>query len=84
MSLTIDIDAQTESRLRCQAAAAGTDLTGYVARLVREVASRPSLDEALAPLREEFAASGMTDAELTDLITVAQAGHRREAGAGRP
>ena len=78
-SLTIDIDPQTEARLRRQAEAAGTDLTGYVARLVREAAGRPSLDETLAPLRREFAASGMSDAELTDLISTAQAGYRRDA-----
>lgn len=84
MSLTIDIDPQTEARLRRQAEAAGTDLPGYVARLVREAAGRPALDEALAPLRREFAASGMTDAELTDLITGAQAGYRRDAAAGQP
>jgi hypothetical protein len=82
MSLTIEINPQTEARLRRQAEAAGRDLGTYVAALIEEAASRRSLEEVLAPLRQEFAASGMSDGELVDLITTAQDAYRRDNRAG--
>ena len=78
MSVTIDISAETAARLAQQAQVAGTDVVTYVERLVSEAAAVQSLDEQLAPIREAFAASGMTDAELIDLLTEAQSDYRRE------
>jgi hypothetical protein len=78
MSVTIEIDPKTEARLRRQAEAAGTDFNAYISRLVEDAASRRSLDEILAPLRQEFAASGMSEDELVDLITTTRDAYRRE------
>lgn len=76
MVLSIDIAPQLEVRLRLQAAALGTDVQSYVAQLVEQAAARVSLDEVLGPLRKQFAASGITDDQLIEDITEAQAESR--------
>ena len=78
MTLTISIPATTEARLREIAQAAGTDLSGYVSKLLEEAAARPALEELLAPLRKQFADSGITDEQLVEQITSAQAAYRAE------
>jgi hypothetical protein len=79
MSVTIEIPPKTEELLREQAKAAGAELGDYVSKLVEEAAMRRSLDVLLAPLRSEFAASGMGENELVELITTTQASYRRES-----
>jgi hypothetical protein len=76
MVLRIDILPQTEQRLRQQAEAAGKDMDSYVSQLVEQAAARKSLDEMLAPLRRQFAASGIGDDQLIEDITQAQAEYR--------
>jgi len=78
MVLSIDITSQAEARLRKQAQAAGKDVKTYVSDLVEQAAARPSLDEVLAPLRNEFEDSGISDQELIEDITEAQAQYRAE------
>jgi hypothetical protein len=78
MTLTISIPPATEARLREIAEAAGTDLPEYVSKLLEQVAARPALDELLAPLRKQFADSGVTDEQLVEQITAAQAAYRAE------
>jgi hypothetical protein len=76
MVLQIEIAPQTEQRLRERAQAAGKDVTAYVSQLVEQAAAKPNIDEILAPLRESFEASGVSDAELIADITAAQGEHR--------
>ena len=78
MTLKIELSVQAEDRLRRQAEAAGKEIGGYVAELVEQAAARPALDELLAPLRRQFAASGTTEEELVEQITEAQSAYRTE------
>lgn len=78
MTLTISIPPSTEARLRDIAKAAGTDVSGYVSKLLEQVVAKPSIEETLAPLRKQFSESGTSDEELIDQITAAQTAHREE------
>lgn len=74
--LTIEIPPQLEARLREQAEALGKDVNAYVAHLVAHAAERATLEKLLAPLREQFAATGVSDEELVADVTDAQAEYR--------
>ena len=76
MSVTIELPPKTEQLLRDQAKAAGADLNAYVLKLVDDAAARRSLDALLAPLRSEFADSGMSDEELVNVIEEARSHYR--------
>ena len=78
MVLNIEIAPQTETRLRQQAEAAGKDVRTYVSQIVEQAAARPCIDEILAPLRKQFAEMGVSDDQLIDDITDAQAQYRAE------
>ncbi|HEY8503722.1 MAG TPA: hypothetical protein VIL46_04015 [Gemmataceae bacterium] len=72
MPLTIDLPPETERRLRELAAERGHDAASYVRALIELHLSRPAgptADEALAPVRAEVAASGMSEEELTEFLT---------------
>jgi hypothetical protein len=77
MTFTLKLAESEEQRLAQQAQAAGIDVQTYVERIVRAAASRPPLDEMLRPVHEAFAASGMTDDDLGDLLE--QAKHEMRA-----
>jgi len=49
-----------------------------VSQLIERYATKSSLDEVLAPLRKEFADSGIGDEELVEDITRAQSEYRAE------
>jgi hypothetical protein len=68
MTLHISISKELEDKLRAPAAATGQPVEQVVVRLVEECVDRPSLEEMLAPVRDEFEASGMSEDELTDLL----------------
>jgi hypothetical protein len=78
MVLSIPISAETETRLRELADAAGADVTEYVSRIIEETVARPAIDEVLAPLRREFAQSGTTDEELREEIVQARRAFRAD------
>jgi len=86
MLLSIPITSETETRLRAKAAAAGMDVQTFAARTLEQVAARPSLEEALAPLRAEFEASGMSEQQLVDILERAKhedRAQRRASGSRR-
>lgn len=60
--LTIDLTPDVKTALENKAK--GKDIKQYVQRLVQKQALRPTLEEALAPVREEFAKSGMSEDDL--------------------
>lgn len=68
MTLHISISAEAEAKLRERAAADGQPLEAVAARLIEDAVRRPSLAEALAPVRAEFEASGLTDEQLGDVL----------------
>jgi len=78
MTLSIDILPQTEARLRLQAEASGKDIRTYVSQLIEQSATKPSLDELLAPLRKQFEEAKVSDEELISDITAAQSEYRTE------
>lgn len=78
MTLSLEIPAQTEARLRQQAEASGQDVQTYLSQLIERVATQPTLDEVLAPLRKQFAEMGISDEELVADITAAQAEYRAD------
>ena len=67
MTLDIHLSPQAEKRLRERAKALGIELSEYVRTLVEAEAIQPTLDEVLAPVRGDFARSGMSEAELLQL-----------------
>lgn len=78
MTLTVSLSPQAEARLRQRAAAEGKDPLVYASTILEQAVSQLSLDEILAPLREEFAASGTTDEELVQQITEARDAYRKQ------
>jgi hypothetical protein len=68
MVLSFSISPEAEAKLKAKAAAAGLDIGAYAAKTLERIATRPSLDEVLAPLRAEFEKSGMTEEELTNFL----------------
>jgi hypothetical protein len=66
--LNLSISPEAEASLKAKADAAGLDIATYASRTLERVASRPSLDEVLKPLRAEFDESGMSEDELTEFL----------------
>lgn len=64
--LTIDLTPDVKAALEQKAK--GKDIKQYVQNLVRKQALRPSLEEALAPVRREFTESGMSEDELDEFM----------------
>jgi hypothetical protein len=84
MTVTITLPPETEEKLRRRAAESGQTLEAYLQQLAErhassgnvkpahEPASERTFDQILAPVREGFAKSGLTDEELTDLFEEAR------------
>ena len=67
MTLSLELPASVEARLRERAAASGQPVEVYASRMLADAVSAPTIDEILAPVREDFAKSGMTEQQLMDL-----------------
>jgi hypothetical protein len=77
--LSIPISTEAEVQLRARASAAGVDLATYVGSLVEETARPPlTLEEISGPIADDFAATGMTEDELGDLLEEAKHEMRAE------
>jgi hypothetical protein len=63
-TLTIRIAEPVRRKLAERAAQEGKGLSEYVEVLLEREAHRPSIEEILAPFRQQVEASGMTDVEL--------------------
>lgn len=77
MTLHISISPEAEAKLRVRAAAGGQPLEQMAARLLEEAVQSPRLDEVLSTVQREFDMSGMTDAELGELLENAKHDLRR-------
>jgi hypothetical protein len=79
MTLTIQLSADTEKWLATRAAAAGTTPEGFVSGLIaREKSGGKTFAEIFAPVRDEVAASGMTEDEVAEFLEQELADMRRE------
>ena len=83
MVISIPITSETEARLRAKAAAAGMDLETFAAQSLQRIAERPSLDEMLQPLRDEFESSGMDGDQLTEFLESVKHENRAERRTSR-
>jgi hypothetical protein len=68
MSVTVSLPVELGVRAQEAAARQGWKLEEYVITAVELALERLSLDEILAPVRRQFAETGMTEEELTDLV----------------
>jgi len=83
MTLNIPVSPETEAKLRERAAALGKDLVQYAASLIEQGVTAPTFDELLAPVRSDFAASGMSSDEIDRFGQDLIANVRRERRATR-
>lgn len=65
--LQILLPPDTESALRERAKANGEDVASYAAYLLKQALCTPSVEELLAPFREQVEKSGISDEELDQL-----------------
>jgi hypothetical protein len=73
--LKLLLGSDTSERLKQRAAASGKEVADYAAALIEDAVTKPSIDEVLAPIREQFARSGMSEDELSNFLEDAK--HRR-------
>ena len=85
MTITLRLSSEEERRLLERATESGQDVASYVYRLVQKDITRPStLSEILAPVREDFRRSGMTEDELGSLIEEVRDEAWQEKQRGKP
>jgi hypothetical protein len=68
MDITITLPSELGIRAQEAAARQGWNLEEYVITAVELALEKISLDEILAPVRRQFAESGMTEEELTAFV----------------
>ena len=69
MTLTIHVPKNIGAVLEEKAKNQGKDVSEYVEDLIeKDIDRRKTLDEILAPVRKNFAESGLTEEELDELI----------------
>ncbi len=77
--LTIDLPLEVKAALQRKARATGKDVRIFVQDMIKKQALRPSLDEILAPVRQEFAESGMSEDDLDVFMnSVRDAAHQNK------
>jgi hypothetical protein len=64
----ITIDLPLEVKTALEKKAKGQDIKVFIQTIIQKQALRPSLDEVLAPVRQEFAESGMSEDDLDDFM----------------
>ena len=67
MNVTISLPDDVAAKLRERAIAQGQDIPVYASQLVEQAIKSPTIDEILAPVRKDFAESGMTEAQIMEL-----------------
>jgi hypothetical protein len=73
MTITLSLSPEEEKRLAERAAQSGQEVAEYVHRLIeRDIQDLTGLDRVLAPVRQQFDESGMTDEELDALVEEAR------------
>jgi hypothetical protein len=64
----ITIDLTNDIKVALERKAKGQDIKIFIQTLVNKQAMRPSLEEELAPVRQEFRESGMSENELDNFL----------------
>ncbi len=82
MSVVLELEPDIEAALAKKANAEGLKLSAYVEDIVRK---EIVLDEILAPVRKQYADSGMTEDDLDDFFTdIRQKAFNERYPDGRP
>lgn len=66
--MTIDLPIEVKAALQRKAKATGKDVRVFVQDMIAKQAFRPSIDEILAPVRQEFEESGMSEDDLDSFM----------------
>lgn len=81
MTITINLPAETEEKIKSQALHDGVRVEDYVKSLIKEATdqreriekeSEKSFREILAPIHKEFEESGMSEEEITEMFEKAR------------
>jgi predicted transcriptional regulator len=67
MPITLRLSDAARKKLAELAAASGQDVAHYASDLIEEAITRPTIDEILAPVRDDFAKSGLGEDEIMEL-----------------
>lgn len=67
MQITIRLSRRAREKLAERAAQNGQDVNHYTSELIEQAVTCPTLDELLAPVRDDFAKSGMSEEEIMEL-----------------
>src|SRR5260221_2375605 len=86
MSLTLRLSQDASKKLAERAAQSGQDVANYASTLIEEAIARPTIEEILAPVRADFANSGLSEDELMDLgrRELADLRHEKEVKSALP
>ena len=78
MDMMISIPDDVAVKLKERAATSGQSAQAYAAQLVADTFTKPTIDELLAPVRADFAKTGMSEGQLDDFMRGELEAHRRE------
>jgi hypothetical protein len=77
----LKLTAASAKIFKDRASSSGQDLESFLGEVLEKQAHRHALAELLAPLRREFAESGMSEDELDQLVeTAREARHQEKHG----
>jgi predicted CopG family antitoxin len=68
MEITFTISDEIAKQLFSRADKEGKDVSTFMAKVAEREAKKPTLDELLAPVRQQFAESGLSEEDLTELV----------------
>lgn len=68
MTLVLELKPEIEAALRKKALADGKDFQNYVIETLETKALKPSIDEILFPVRQDFEETGMSEEEFDVFI----------------
>ena len=68
MTVVLELEPEIEEALQKKASVDGKDIQNYIKDSLKKLALQPSLDEILAPVRQDFEESGMSEDELNEFI----------------
>jgi len=78
LPITLRLSSRAQAVLLRQAHDAGKDVSQVASDLIEHIVTRPSIEEIMAPVYQQAAASGMSDQELDDFLQAELEAHRRE------
>ena len=68
MEITVNISDEAGKMIFARANNEGKEVSAFAAGVLEREARRPNLDKLLAKVRSQFAATGLTEDELTQIV----------------